>query len=218
MENNICFFIPKDKKTQTLNVINFVLETKPQTLVKNTINPYYKAVFVRSGDGTLYTANKTIKIKSGDLFFTFAGSEHTIIPNENLTYIYVSFLGPKGNQLLERANISRNNFYFENCKNLRHFWEEAIYFSDSARTSASEGLLLYTFAFLENKIKNTNEENKNNPIIDKIIKLAEENIANSNFSLDTIFKTLGYTHTLNNAMNLNNILQCLIIRKEANRK
>lgn len=191
MENNICFFVPKNND-QTLNIINFVLETKPQLLENPRTDPYYKAILIRSGTGILYTANQKFHLKSGVLFFTFPGKEYAIETGDELTYIYVSFLGPKGNMLLERAKINHNNFYFANYENLLDIWENAIFFSDNARTSASEGLLLYTFAFLENKTNSEDDKNSRNPIIDKIIKLAEQNITNSNFGLETICSELKY--------------------------
>ena len=112
MKQNICHFIPFHKDTYSIHTINFVLETKPQLYDRLKSESVYKMYYVCSGKGYIHTTGQITPLTQGDLFFTFPAASFAIESVENFTYMYISFIGLRGNMIMESLNISSNNFLF----------------------------------------------------------------------------------------------------------
>lgn len=126
MDQNICFFIPFHKNIHSLHTINYVFETKPQHYDHLKSESVYKAHFVCSGEGLLHITGKTLSLKRGDVFFTFPGTPFAIESADNFTYMYISFVGSRGNMIMENLNISPACFLFHDFEELCEFWQRGF--------------------------------------------------------------------------------------------
>ena len=106
MEENICHFISFHKDAQSIHTINFVLETKAQPYDRLKSESVYKMYYVCTGQGYLHTPGKITPLSQGDIFFTFPAAPFAIQSVENFTYMYISFVGLRGNRIMESLNIS----------------------------------------------------------------------------------------------------------------
>ena len=195
MIQNICHFIPYQSKNDynSIYTIHFVLETKKQENTGLKTEALYKMYYVRSGSGFLHMTGKTQPIKSGDVFITFPSSPFCIESAEDLSYMYISFLGARGNEIMEKLGISRNNCVFCECEEIQDVWNTGILTCPEMSTLVSEGVLLYTFSYLGNKFASPeNKRKQKSDIALKIKKFADENFSNCDFSLKMIADNLAY--------------------------
>ena len=107
MENqNICLFVPYHKDYQSIHTVHFVLETEPQTAKAFRTEALYKVHLVRTGSGLLHTVGTVQPLSAGDVFFTFAGMPYRLESGADFSYLYISFLGARANQIMEKLGIS----------------------------------------------------------------------------------------------------------------
>lgn len=192
MKQNICHFIPFYQDIHSIHTINFVLETQPQQYNRLKIESVYKMYFVCGGQGYIHTTGKKTPLKKGDIFFTFPASSFAIESAENFTYMYISFVGIRGNMILENFNISSNNFIFHNCDEVYDFWQKALLANTNTMDLMSESVLLYTFSYLGNKLLPPKKEAKQNHSFELIKKYVDEHFSEHHFSLEDICKNLSY--------------------------
>lgn len=192
MYQNICHFIPLHKNNYTLHAINFVLETTVQQYERLKTQSVYKMYYVCSGTGAIHTLGKTNPLTKGDMFFTFPGSPFAIESKENFTYMYVSFIGRRGNMIMENLKISGTNFIFHNVHGVYDFWEKCIALSSECKDLIAESVLLYSFAFLDNALFSENKDAKQNQNINLIKKYIDDHFSEHDFSLEKIGKDLSY--------------------------
>ena len=193
MTDNICFFIPYHKDYQSIHTVNFVMETKPQINDSFRSEAVYKVHYVCSGKGSLHTLGKVQPLFEGDIFFTFAGHPFYIESEENLSYMYISFLGSRANMIMEKLKITPNENLFSECNEICDFWEKAFNINQELTDLISESVLLYTFSFIGNRIL---EFNKKAYKIEKPFLLAkkyiDDNFTDPALSLSNIGNELKY--------------------------
>ena len=192
MEQNICHFIPFQKDVQAIHTINFVLETKPQQYNRLKIESVYKMYFVRSGQGYLHTEGKITPLQKGDIFFTFPASSFAIESVENFSYMYISFVGLRGNMIFENLNISSSNFIFHNADEVYDVWQKGLLANVNIIDLMSESVLLYTFSYLGNRLLHSKKEVKQYHSFDLIKKYVDEHFSEHHFSLEDICEDLSY--------------------------
>ena len=83
-ENNICRFILTHKNYGELNILHFVLETKPQSDKSFITVSNYRMCFVTEGKGTLYMQSGTCELETGDIFLIFPAVPFALSSTENL--------------------------------------------------------------------------------------------------------------------------------------
>lgn len=192
MEENICHFISFHNDTQSIHTINFVLETKPQSCDRLKSESVYKMYYVCSGLGCIHTPGKIAPLVQGDLFFTFPGAPFAIESGENFTYMYISFVGLRGNRIMESLNISSRNFLFHNAAEVQNFWEKGIVSSSKVVELMAESVLLYTFWFLGNRLLPEQNHHKRHHRIEIIKKYLDDHFTDHNFSLENMSRELAY--------------------------
>lgn len=192
MKQNICHFIPFHKDTYSIHTINFVLETKPQLYDRLKSESVYKMYYVCSGKGYIHTTGQITPLTQGDLFFTFPAASFAIESVENFTYMYISFIGLRGNMIMESLNISSNNFLFHNADEVQNFWEKGILANSKVMEFISESVLLYTFSFLGNRLLPDNKQQKQQHSVDLIKKYLDDHFTEHNFSLEAMSRNLCY--------------------------
>lgn len=195
MIQNVCHFIPYQVKNDyhAIYTIHFVLETEMQKNRELKSEALYKMYYVKSGSGFLRTMGKTQPVKCGDVFFTFPSAPFAIESENDFSYMYISFLGARGNEIMEKLGISKNNCAFNDCNELQSIWEMGISTKTDMTTLASEGVLLYTFSYLGNKFNTI--EKKGKPKSDtalRIKKFIDENFSSCDISLKKISESLAY--------------------------
>lgn len=192
MDENICRFIEFRRDIQAIHTINFVLETKPQLYEKLISESVYKMYLVISGEGILHTAGKRTALNVGDIFFTFPGNAFAIETVKNFKYMYISFVGLRSNMIMERLKISNRNFVFNSCDELCDFWKRAISLKSVVSDLISESVLLYTFAFLGDRLLMESSPQKSQEIVKTVKKYVDEHFSDCDFSLDNMSKLLSY--------------------------
>jgi AraC-like DNA-binding protein len=192
MEQNICYFVPFHKSTHSIHIINFVLETKPQVYASLKSESVYKMYYVCSGQGFIHTPGKITPLTQGDLFFTFPAASFAIESKENFTYMYISFVGLRGNSIMQSLNVSSNNFVFHQANEVQDFWQKGILAGPKMMELMSESVLLYTFAFLGDKLLLDNNRTKQHPSVDLIKKYLDDHYTDHNLSLEDMRRELSY--------------------------
>lgn len=194
MNHNICHFIPYKKDYHSLHTINFVLETKPQIYSSLNSESVYKMHYVCSGTGILHTAGKSTPLTSGDIFFTFPGTPHCIESIDSFTYMYISFLGARGNMMIEKLTVSSQNFHFSNCNEMYDFWQKGLNTLPEISDWIAESVLLYSFHFLGNTHLSSGKKKTAKENVALIIKkYIDDNFSQQKLSLNAISTELSYS-------------------------
>lgn len=194
LTDNICHFVPFHKDYYSLSTVNFVLETEFKPFSKLKTDSLYKMYLVIEGKGFLHTVGDKTALSRGDVFFTFPAVPFEIESStEDFKYIYISFLGERGNMLLDELQISSENFIFHNFEHLIEFWSRCIVIGDQYLGIKSESVLLYSFADLgECLSKKSNSKQTHTKVYQLVKKYIDDNYADSGLSLEVISRELGY--------------------------
>ena len=192
-QNNICHFVPFHKDYHSIHSINFVMEKNPEAMKVLRTDAVYKMHLVCDGNGFLHTTGQINPICKGDVFFTFPASPFKIIPEDNLSYMYISFIGTRGNMLMEKFGINNKKNVHKGFEELCDFWEQGLSFSSTLQDIASESVLLYTFAKIGQGIEIQDGDNtQKSSAVPAIKKCIDDNFSDPSFSLDTIRRELSY--------------------------
>ena len=188
---SVCHFIPEHKDTVSVQIVNFVLETKKQFAENIKTSPVYIMNYVLSGTGTFHSGNRSYSLSPGDVFFCLPASPYSIESGEDFQYMYISFFGTRANIIIDELKINTHDCVFKGFNELIPFWKEAIITNSSFSGLRSEGLLLYTFSFLKSDIK---EESKVNQEVTAALikKYIDENSFDPELSVEKISNVLVY--------------------------
>lgn len=192
MKENICLFVPHHKDYHSIHTINFVLERNPKIYTSLTSYSVYRVHYVYSGSGILHTPGMQHEIKKGDIFFTFPSMLFSIEAPEDFSYMYVSFVGARGNMIMEKLGINNKNFIFRDCIETEPLWERGINMCDKISDIASESVLLYTFSHIGNKLIEVEQSKPQNNISLETKKFIDDNFTNPDLSLVLIADALNY--------------------------
>ncbi len=193
MENkNICLFIPAKNNDDTLHTINFVLETLPQSTEDVKSLSIYRMYYILEGEGILHIDNNEYPLSLGDVFFVFPAAPFSLESKTNFKFSYISFLGIRGNYLLDKFNINKNNCFFPGFPELAEFWKNALYMDSQVYDLRSESVLLYTFACIATKYFPSNEKNKTHDTATIIKKYLDTHFTDPKLSLNTLSAELSY--------------------------
>ncbi len=190
---NICHFIPYHKDYHSIHTINFVLENKQLPLTTLKSEAVYKMHYVTKGTGFLHVLGKILPLTEGDIFFTFPSIPFCIESVDSFSFMYISFVGSRGNMIMEKLGISPQNFIFNECNEMYEFWKRGIDTSSELMDLVSESVLLYTFSFLSNKLLHRNTSDKKEKTVSLTVKkYIDDHFTESDLSLDTISKEIRY--------------------------
>ena len=190
-KKNICHFIPIDSDHGQLDTINFVWETMPQQLGTLKTEALYKMHLVTAGKGALHTLGKVTSLEAGDIFFTFPAEAYGIESIEHLEYMYVSFLGSRGNKLLDKLGIHRHNAVFHGHSGLKSFWQNAIEMKTPFQDLTSESVLLFSFASLA-ETEHEQQSLRKGQAWAQIKKYLDDHFTDHTLTLQILGNALGY--------------------------
>lgn len=192
-EQNVCRFVPREISDHSIHTVHFVLETKEQVYTGLRLKALYTVYFVTQGKGKLHTKGEVRTVKQGDVFFSFPAEPFAIESVSDFRYMYISFLGARGNRILDKLGISPKTPAMEDCGELATVWEQGIRCPSELSDIASEAVLLHTFAYLGARLsKFTAHEAGNGDLVSLIQKYVDEHFSDPDFSLERLGSDLKY--------------------------
>ena len=147
-ENNICHYIPFRQDDDKIHIIHFVLETNPQDCQNFKCISMNRLHLVTGGKGVLRTASGSYPLETGDLFFVLPVVPHAIESGPDFQYAYISYLGVRGNALMDKLRITGTNLVFPGFPHLCEMWLQGLQVNEQVSDLRSESILLYTFSVL----------------------------------------------------------------------
>lgn len=192
-EGNICRFVPYHKDYHSILTVNFVLECQNMVYEKLKSDDLYKMYYVRSGCGKLHTPGSCEDICADDIFFTLPSVPYCLESVEDFTFYYISYIGSRGNMIMERLGIQRNNCIFHRCESVLPNWEEGIKARSDLTDIASEAVLLYTFTYLGSRMQTSiTKDARTSDTVHRVKKYIDDNFSNPDFSCEMLCDALNY--------------------------
>ena len=189
--NSICNFIPV-KSAGDLKTVHFVLETEFKKMRQPFIFPIYYMHLVTRGEGVLKILSRSFQISKGTLFFAFPGVPYEIEGSDDLTYIYVSYMGLRAAELMSEMNITPSLPVREGFEAHVSFWKEAIQRINQKNANVlTESVLLYTLSYLAGD--DSTAPSKSSNLIENITYYIDNNYADPELSLKKIADIFAYT-------------------------
>lgn len=146
MPQNICRFIPSYRINDSINIVNYVLETQKQP--GDNLLSVYRMHLVVSGEGILRAFGKEYPLAPGDIFVIFPGVTYTLDWESDIQYLYISYLGQRGNALMDMLGIQSTPKIFHGFSQLIPMWQEGIAVTAAVSGLRGESVLLFTFSVL----------------------------------------------------------------------
>ncbi|MBQ4112954.1 MAG: AraC family transcriptional regulator [Clostridia bacterium] len=192
-EQNVCRYVPREINEHSIHTVNFVLETERQTYSGLHPKALYTMYLVIQGQGRLHTQGAVRELREGNLFFSFPAEPFAIESVDSFQYMYISFLGARGNQLMEKLGVSPRAFFFTDCADVIPVWMQGIQSPSALSDIASEAVLLHTFAYLGGRLsKFTTRDRQGINLVSAIQKYVDDHFFEAEFSLDMLGKELKY--------------------------
>ena len=162
----------------------------------------YNTIFKKGAVGILFAGSILLgsctdlcekELQTGTVFFTFSGIPLRIEGEDKIQYMYISFLGARGNMIMEKLHIDHRNFIFHDFEHISDFWKSCITITGEFSDLVSESVLLYTFSQLGIKlslpVSKTNEAPGAGLLIKKYI---DDHYSDTNFSVSALSRELQY--------------------------
>lgn len=192
-DGDICRFIPKQDSKESIHTVHFVHEANVKCC-SDAENTMYRMELVCGGEGYLRLNGLTFKIVKGDIFFLFPNVPYVIeAVTEDFKYMYISYVGVRAGEIMDRLKISGKNFLFHGFDDLIPAWQLGVSTSNVVSDLSSEGILLFTFAVLGNGLLDTDKkERKVKNTVANIKKYIDNNFSDPELSLEKISIELFY--------------------------
>ena len=189
---NICKFVPSNTAVDVIHTTNFVLEAEIPPFTKLRLTSVYRVHYVVQGKGILHTASQDYPIEEGDIFFTFPAFAHAVESTEDLQYMFVSFIGARGNTLMEQYRIRKTAPVYPGYPEAKAVWEHFFAIASMSNLDIiSESVLLYTLALITERTSKEEISASQNDIL--LIKhYIDNNYADVNLSLEQISRQFSY--------------------------
>lgn len=192
-EQNVCRFVPREINDHSIHTIHFVLETKEQIYTGLRLKSLYTVYYVLQGTGKLHTRGDVLPLNRGDIFFSFPAEPFAIESVSDFQYMYISFLGARGNRILDKLGISAKTPLYTACDELETVWRQGLRGPSELSDIASEAVLLHTFAYLGERLpKFSSREEGRTDLISMIQKYVDEHFSDPDFSLERLGSDLKY--------------------------
>ena len=192
-EQNVCRFVPREINDHSIHTVHFVLETKEQVYTGLRLKSLYTVYFVLRGTGKLHTRGEVLSLNQGDVFFSFPAEPFAIESVCDFQYMYISFLGARGNRIMDKLGVSAKSPLYPDCKELQTVWIQGLHGPSELSDIASEAVLLHTFAYLGSRLPefSTGGEGRID-LISMIQKYVDEHFSDPDFSLERLGGDLKY--------------------------
>ena len=204
---SICNFIPAKGKDD-LKPVYFVYETEFKKMRQPFLYPINYMFLVVKGEATLKLLGREYPLSEGMLFFGFPGVPFEVEGNENFTYFYISFMGLRGQELLNELGIDTLHPTRQGFDGIVDFWKNAIRRVNSRNAEIlSESVLLYTLSFV-NREEDESASKKSDTFIASLITYIDNNYTDPDMTLKKVADIFAYTdkylsHVFKENMNIN---------------
>jgi len=195
INENICRFIPVNPTNDHIHILNFVLETDPSNMVQIKSLASYRLHYVCSGNGILHCGGMSFSLHRGDLFFLLPAVPFSFETSDDFTYMYISFLGVRANQILDTLNIQMRNCVFPGYHNLEEFWLNGLTYGEELIGLSSESVLLYTLAEIGKHTLGSMQDEKKKitaPVVLRVKKYIDDHFSDPESGLDKISEEFSY--------------------------
>lgn len=183
---SICKFI-EPSFSGDISTSRFVIETNTNIMKTPRVLTSPRMLLAVAGEGYIKFNNQQFNFRTGSLYFGFEKETFSVEPSSECAYIYIDFSGGRANNLFERFKIHKGNRHFEKFDGLIPLWKDSLSRAGIDTIDlASESILLYTFSRLSCEFSNQNN------LVDKILKLTEENFTDPGTSISQIASELSY--------------------------
>lgn len=194
MDNSICRFAPASKAPDVIQIIHFVYESSMGSLIHKGLETAYKTGLVASGSAEITCYGQKALLQPGDLFFAFPATPYTLETSEDFTFLYVSYLGLRANQFLDRLKINPQRFVFPGYETLLPFWWDAIQSAEVLPELAAESVLLHALMKLGNALYPAESSHTTQTTATMLLvkKAIDESFASPELSAKTLSEQFGY--------------------------
>ena len=184
---DICNFIPQSEIKQSLQFIHFVYETGVKRLPQPFLKPTYCMNLVDKGRAVFMSGNREVELKKGDLFFTFPYQSYTLRPDNDFTFLYISFNGERASGLFRDLGISEDNFLFEDFDHVLQFWMDSIIRVHPGNAYLlTESIFTHTLSYLNDVRAQQHPKEK----IDFVLEYVNHNYQTPDMSLKKVARLL----------------------------
>ena len=185
-DKNICKFIA-ETATDKLEVTRFIFESNTETMKNQSVVKKNRIILVKQGSGQITIDGCEYECEPGSLVFVFKDEKMLAEPGKNFEYMYIDFSGSRSESLFSRFRINKVNRIFKGFDGLIPLWHDSLCRANEINIDlASESILLYTFSRL------VTDTGTQNTLIDRILKISEENFTSSELTLSSLSEKLSY--------------------------
>ena len=183
---NICKFIATGGEDRLVTQ-SFVLESNRETMGTLSALNHHAVFLVIQGSGEMVFDGSGVPFEAGSLVFGFIGESYLVRPRTETEYMYVKFSGKRSEELFRRFEITPSRRAFNSFEGLIPFWRESLSVAEDRNIDLiSESVLMYTFSRI------VSAKRQSDDIINRVVRLAEENFTDPNLSLSEIADEIGY--------------------------
>ena len=191
-DQNVCRFTPVKTGSSDIQTLNFVYEKTDVFHDRFRTLSAYTLGLVSGGAGVLHSLHGSNSLTPGTVFLTFPAAPFRLEDTGNLRYLYVTFLGIRTEQILERLSISRSHPTRSGFSYLIPFWKDSLSLSRPQTLDLlAEGVLLYTFANLGADLF-PEQEPSISPLT-PIKQYLDEHSADSELTLEAVSRRFSYS-------------------------
>lgn len=182
---NVCKFISQIDSDKLITH-NFIYETILIDEVNKKKLKHNRMMLVAKGKSVFNFSGKTYDLDTGSLIFGFKDEEF-YMENKDCEYMYISFSGPRGDNLFRRFGIKAENRLFKGFESIVPLWQESLTrASEETIDLAAESILLYTFSRLFGSTV------KEHALINSVVSISEERFTDPDLSLNVLSEELSY--------------------------
>ncbi|MBE7052398.1 MAG: AraC family transcriptional regulator [Ruminococcaceae bacterium] len=194
MSESICEFMHAKDYNLNIKAVTFVYEKGFHTLSQPFFYSLYRLHLVTNGTAVLKTGYGSYELKKGDVFFAFPASFYEMEGSEDLSYMYINFMGMGVPSLLEELDVSDKMPVYYNFDHLIDFWQSALARITSANSNIlTESVLLYTLSFMGSNQEKEPEKKPADTAFEAILGYLDEHYRDSDISLKKISSVFSYT-------------------------
>ena len=139
---DICTFISRRSWNGNIDFVHFVYEMKIKKLKQPFFNTNYYLYLVVNGKSKLKLDDKEYDLKTGTLFLVPPWQMHEILPEDDFTYLYISFNGSDIKDFFENMGVEQT-FVRGGFAHLIDFWMHSI-----RRISSGNDILITSAVFM----------------------------------------------------------------------
>ena len=190
--DNVCKFLPKFENYNFFNIINLVYETKAKSDAPKKSIATFRIHIITDGKGKLLTNLGETELSTGDIIIMPPAKPFAIQNEENLKYIYISYLGVRANILAEEYKITSYGSVYKGFKHLIPMWQSTLEKQRENANVCCEAVVLFSFSEIGNELFSAHPQTSADSAAKKIKELIDQRFTQSSLNVETIAAELSY--------------------------